>query len=252
MAGAVHLMARQLWLADALRNQGLRVVEVAGWQTRGSDDFNPRGSVNHHTAGASTGNFPSLSILIYGRKDLPGPLCNVGMARDCTVYVIAAGRANHAGSGSWRGLTGNSSVLGLEPENDGRQPWTPAQVDAMVRVHAAFARGARFDPANVCQHREWTSRKPDAHSIDGAWFRSQVAARLNPAPVPPTPTPVRPTRRKPMQVLRGKATPHVWLTDGVTKRHLTDTAEVDTWLFLTGNTQVGVVEQWVVDRIRTV
>jgi hypothetical protein len=46
---------------------------------------------------------PSLRLLIKRRSDCPGPLCNVGLARSGAVYVIAAGRANHAGKGGWRG-----------------------------------------------------------------------------------------------------------------------------------------------------
>src|SRR5690606_16095746 len=104
--------------AVALRDWGLNVVEVNGWQTRGSSVFNPGGSVNHHTAGSRHNSIPSLNILINGHGSLPGPLCNVAQSRSTQynsgqafddVYVIAAGRANHAGLGGWSGLTGNSS-----------------------------------------------------------------------------------------------------------------------------------------------
>ena len=115
-------MSRQGWIADALRDAGLAVVEVDGWRDRGSSDFWPGGVVGHQTAGpAGGGDMPSLNTLIYGRPDLAGPLGNVGLGRSGTYYVVAAGRANHAGKGGWRGLTGNSSVLGIEAENDGYQ-----------------------------------------------------------------------------------------------------------------------------------
>jgi hypothetical protein len=108
------------------------------------------------------------------------------------MFVIASGRANHAGSGGWRGLSGNSSVYGLECENVGTtaEPWTATQIDAMVRCHVAFIQGTRNpNPDLVCQHKEWTSRKPDAHSINGNTFRSQVRAALGGAPRPPVPGP---------------------------------------------------------------
>lgn len=181
-------MGHDLGLADRLRALGLTVVEVDGWRTRGSDSFAPRGSVNHHTAGAAHGNAPSLATCIHGRADLPGPLCNAMMARDLTIYVVAAGRANHAGLGGWRGLAGNSSVYGLEIENVGTQaePWRPDQFAAAARVHAAFAQAiqphARVAP---CQHYEWTTRKVDAHDWPGETLRVMTAMILtNPNPDP--------------------------------------------------------------------
>ena len=109
-------MTRILWLADAARATGYPVVETAGWRTRGSDRFDPRGVVWHHTAGRSTGDMPSLDLLIRGRADLPGPLAHFGLGRSGTIYVVASGKANHAGYGGWNGYSGNASVLGIEAE----------------------------------------------------------------------------------------------------------------------------------------
>jgi len=177
-------------IAQRLRNAGLAVIEVDGWANRGSSSFNPRGSVDHHTAGPPTGNAPSLNTCIHGRSDLPGPLCNVFMARDSTAYVVAAGTANHAGSGGWHGLSGNSSVYGIERENVGTtaEPWTPAQTDAAARAHAALIRG-RADASMVCRHAEWTSRKIDTHTLTGDELRRRVADHLagGPAPAPDEP-----------------------------------------------------------------
>lgn len=166
-------MARDTGIADKLRRAGLTVVEVAGWQTRGSDQFNPRGFVWHHTAGPRSGNAPSLAICIYGRAGLPGPLCNVFLARDGTVYVVAAGRANHAGTGGWAGLSGNSSVYGLEVENvgTGAEPWQPFLVDIAARIAAALCP----DHERCCHHKEWTARKPDMHTVSGRDMRARVA-----------------------------------------------------------------------------
>lgn len=180
-------MGRDNDIANRLRAEGLHVVEVDGWTSRGSSDFNPRGSVNHHTAGPPTGNIPSLNTLIYGRSDLPGPLCNVAQARNNDVYVIASGRANHAGSGGWRGLSGNSSVYGLEIEHTGTssEPWTESRVDTAARVHAALLRG-KAGADMVCQHKEWApDRKIDAYQANGDTFRNRVNHYLGGGGAPP-------------------------------------------------------------------
>ncbi|MBK5221271.1 MAG: hypothetical protein JJE52_00020 [Acidimicrobiia bacterium] len=180
-------------IIDFLREQGLSIIEVNGWRERGSTAFNPRGSVNHHTAGPASGNHPSLKVLINGRagkNPLAGPLCNVSLARDGGVYLIAAGRANHAGKGSWRNLKGNSSVWGLEIEHTGvldtEPPPSAEKLEIVHRIHAAFARCSGFDHSMVCQHFEWApGRKIDLVSVDPEPFRSSVAERLR-APVAPS------------------------------------------------------------------
>jgi N-acetylmuramoyl-L-alanine amidase len=179
-------------IADRLRQAGLEVVECAGWQSRSAGSFDPRGSVDHHTAGPASGDAPSLNTCIHGRTDLPGPLCNVLIGRHHnTCYVIAAGRANHAGSGGWHGLSGNGSVYGIERENVGTQaePWRPDQTDAAARAHAALIRG-RADAGSVCRHAEWTTRKIDTHDVDGNHLRQLVAQYLAGGP-PPGPKPPR-------------------------------------------------------------
>jgi hypothetical protein len=178
-------------IASRLRAAGLEVIEIDGWRTRGSSTFNPRGAVHHHTAGGRTGNAPSLGICINGRTGLPGPLCNVLMGRNNVVYLIAAGRANHAGTGGWMGLSGNSSVYGLEHENVGTtaEPWRADQVLAASKCLAALIVG-RANASMVPQHKEWApTRKVDCHSLRGADVRAMVAAALNPPP-PPPPEPV--------------------------------------------------------------
>lgn len=171
-------------IADRLRAAGITVVEVPGWRTRGSSTFTPRGLVDHHTAGPRNGNAPSLGICTNGRSDLPGPLCHVLVGRDNTCYVVAAGRANHAGTGGWKGLSGNSSVYGVERENVGTitEPWRPDQTETACRVAAALIRG-RAGADMVCAHREWSpGRKPDAHSISYPAFRDRVRQLLADGP----------------------------------------------------------------------
>jgi peptidoglycan hydrolase-like protein with peptidoglycan-binding domain len=180
------------WLADVLRGAGLGVAEVDGWRTRGRDsaELRPRGVVAHHTAGPEGGgNMPSLNLLVRGRGDLPGPLCNLGLGRDGTYYVVAAGTANHAGKGGWRDYKGNQTVIGIEAENNGRQAWPEAQLEAYARGSAAMLRHLGLTAASWCRHAEWTSRKPDPHGIDGDGFRNRIAALMGQGlpPMPPIP-----------------------------------------------------------------
>jgi len=227
-------VARDLGIADRLRARGLKVVEIDGWKERGDDVFHPTGSVNHHTAGPHTGNAPSLAVCIKGRSDLPGPLCQVLKARDQTCYVIASGRANHAGKGGWNGQSGNSSVYGLECENAGTSddPWSADDLATMAQVHAAFLEGITHpDTANVCQHWEWTPRKIDAHDINGSRFRDAVRAALAPPPPPPH---IDPKDYDMPIIVKGDSTdpdPHTqrpgqwWLTDGLSRRPVVDGEE---------------------------
>lgn len=183
-------------LLRRLRKYAVPVIEIDGWQTRGKTFYGDQGSVNHHTAGPRAGVIPSLSILINGRSDLPGPLCNVGLGRDGVARLIAAGRANHAGIGSWHGHTGNSHHHGLEWEHCGTtaEPISEALIDVAARIHAAFADG-NYAASEVCQHYEWApQRKVDFVKplLDPDKFRQRVATYLQrgsaQAPKPEAPT----------------------------------------------------------------
>ena len=185
-------------IATRLRAAGLTVREVAGWKTRGRDfagvspAFNPKGSVNHHTAGPpkSAGALtPSLRIVTEGRSDLPGPLCNVYLGFDNVAYVVAAGVANHAGlpdGGSCRGMTGNSQAYGLEVEHPGTSPLGTVRVALAARIHAALLWHQGILPSQVVQHWEWapsrkvdlgTNMHPDTQPTAGE-FRGMVAREL--------------------------------------------------------------------------
>jgi peptidoglycan hydrolase-like protein with peptidoglycan-binding domain len=168
------------WLPEVLRAEGLKVAETEGWTTRGRGELGRvRGVMCHHTASSAEGNMPTLSVLKNGRPGLSGPLAQLGLGRDGTFYVIAAGRANHAGDGIWRGLSsGNSSFIGIEGENGGRQTdaWPPVQMDAYRRGVAAILKHIRADADMCCGHREYAlpkGRKIDP-LFDMAEFRREV------------------------------------------------------------------------------
>src|ERR1044071_5736215 len=102
---------------------------------------------------------PSLDLLISGRSDLPGPLAQLGLGRDGTYYVIAAGRCNHAGKGIWQGQpNGNSNFIGIEAENTGLSndlPWPQVQVDAYHRGVAAILTHVGRSYVYCCGHKEF-------------------------------------------------------------------------------------------------
>jgi peptidoglycan hydrolase-like protein with peptidoglycan-binding domain len=177
-----------------LKNAGLKVALVDGWEDRGRGDVGIiRGVICHHTAtNAKEANMPTLRTLIEGRPNLRGPLAQLGLGRDGTYYVIAAGRCNHAGEGNWRGQTnGNANFIGIEAENTGRAndfPWPERQLEAYRRGVAAILKHIGRSAGFCAGHKEYArpiGRKPDP-GFDMAAFRASVAAILDgtaPAPV---------------------------------------------------------------------
>ena len=211
------------WLPQVLGTAGLKVALQPGWESRGRGDVGPlRGVVCHHTAGPRAGNMPSLSVVTAGRPDLEGPLAQLCLGRDGTFYVVAAGRANHAGRGSWCGIeTGNTSFVGIEAENSGQpdDPWPRVQIDAYQRGVAAILAHVGAAADMCCGHKEYAlppGRKVDP-SFDMAPFRRAVAeimAGKSPAPpaIPPSDVLGRQTLRRPTE---GDAVRWVQLRVGV-------------------------------------
>jgi hypothetical protein len=206
----------RLAMAD-LEAEGFDVVFEPGWETRTvGGTFEPAGFVFHHTAtsAAAKGDYPSLGIVRDGVNQgggyfLPGPLSQFGGGRSGTIYVVAAGKANHAGGGGWNGISGNYSVWGCEFENNGiGEPWPARQVEAGIALAAALARHTGFGAESCCRHAEWsTAGKIDTATApmnDGDWLRAQVAARLAGAAPSPVPVPKE----------DDMATPHILLTYG--------------------------------------
>lgn len=172
-------MPRQTNLPARLYQRGLIVETVAGYETRGSADFAPKAHLCHWTAGPKTGDRPSLNVCVNGRKDLPGPLCQTFLTRSGRVVVVAAGRANHAGAGGWKGLTGNRSASGTEAEEDGDGNWTDMQRAVYPLLAAAHAEINGHGVDYVIGHNEWTpGRKVDIQSWTMPMMRDQVRAVL--------------------------------------------------------------------------
>lgn len=164
-------------LADVVRRSGLKVVEVSGWKTRGHGQMTSvEAIICHHTAGPETGNYPSLGVVRDGRPGLDGPLSQLGLGRDGTVYVIAAGVSYHAGATfyTWQN---NWHAIGIEAEATGTDPWPKVQYDAYVRLCRALVNGYGVPVSRVLGHKEVAKpagRKPDPN-FDMAAFRAAVS-----------------------------------------------------------------------------
>lgn len=182
-----------IWLPDVLRNAGLRVAEVPGWENRGLGDVGATfGVLCHHTGGPRPGNLPSLRTLIEGRPDLRGPLAQLGLGRDGTYYVIAAGKAHHAGTGIWAGISsGNEHFIGIEAQHTGRRedPWPAEQMRAYEHGVAAILRHLGLDVDRCAGHKEYAPhRKPDP-TFDMHVFRDAVQKILDRVTPPLQPIP---------------------------------------------------------------
>lgn len=183
-------------LADRLRKDGLTVVEVPGWKTRGyaaQGFYDVAGVLHHHTAtnraAFTNSNMPTLNLLVGGRSDLPGPLCNLGFGRDGTVYVIAAGWANHAGRGRAPGIPndmGNGYLIGIEAESSGVAPWdwTKDQLRVWPYLAASLEDNYLLKRAPELRlqlgHKEYsTEGKIDPAGINMDEFRTSINRVLN-------------------------------------------------------------------------
>jgi hypothetical protein len=167
-------------LADVCRRSGLKVVEIDGWASRGyagQSLVDVAGVLWHHTATGraafASSDAPTLGMCVNGRSDLPGPLCNLVLGRSGTVYVVAAGVANHAGVGSAPGIptdAGNHYLIGIEMESSGVTPWdwTPEQIDAAPRLGAALESG-------------YLQGRPEDLRLQLAHFEYSSAGKIDPA-----------------------------------------------------------------------
>lgn len=209
------------WLPEVLKAAGLKVSLDPGWENRGLGDVeNIFGVICHHTGVRNPGklNMPTLNSLRNGRKAepglaaLPGPLAQLGLGRDGTYFVIAAGRAAHAGKGSFKGVSGNLRFIGIEAENGGTSsdPWPPIQLEAYHRGVAAILKHLGKDSTFCVGHKEFAPGRKDDPSLNMNDFRDAVAAFMGGAtpahppipavePAPPAGTPARPTLRRPMK-----------------------------------------------------
>lgn len=177
-------------LPKILRSYGLKVVPVPGWRKRGrpasAGGFSPAGVLCHHTATTvRTLVAAVLRLLIVGRPDLPGPLSQLGLGRDGTVYIVAAGRANHAGtakaSGTMAAGDGNRLYIGIEAFNDGvGERWPTVQYEAYVLLCAVLSLRVTHNTANTVRgHKETSITGKIDPTFNMDEFRSRVAVKMS-------------------------------------------------------------------------
>jgi hypothetical protein len=167
------------------------IAKRTGFPVKGAwtDGHGPMGQVVgvmlHHTAtsDAAPGDFPSLRIVREGRPDLSGPLCNYGLGRSGTIYLVSDGLAFHAGPGKWMDVTaGNTQFLGIEAENDGSgKPWPAIQLDAYQRLVASILFALGRDTNWDVRHAAWAlpvGRKVDTQGFTMHDFDAKVRRML--------------------------------------------------------------------------
>ena len=153
---------------------GSRLYESEGWRARGHGPSQPwRAVMLHDTITPPSWSRQQLTRLLRdGYTGLPGPIANVQLERNGDAVLIAAGRAWHAGSGSWSGITnGNSQTIGVEAANAGRpERWTDLQLAWSVEF-------VRATGLSVLGHKEWApTRKQDPWSVDMNKIRRLAAS----------------------------------------------------------------------------
>lgn len=135
---------------------GRKVVLVDGWEKRGHGPMNSVTSIIcHHTAGPDNGqSYPSLNTVKNGRPGLPGPLAQLGIGRDGTIYVIGSGVAYHAGKvGSTK--HNNWNAIGIEAENNGTgEKWGDELMESYVRLVRALVDEFKLPISAVLGHKE--------------------------------------------------------------------------------------------------
>ncbi|MEU1275345.1 N-acetylmuramoyl-L-alanine amidase [Streptomyces sp. NPDC005799] len=193
---ATPLTATQM--LAALKAEGLTVHEHASWKTHNRDGatgktFGPViGVLIHHTAGHN-----DKEICYNGRSDLPGPLCHAWLGKADGLWMIANGRANHAGlvdldvlnalraeasplpHDDQANADGNDVLYGLEIENlgTGKDPYPDAQYRQAVLWAAAICRAHGWTEKSVAGHKEVQPGKIDP-SFDMDNFRADVKKQL--------------------------------------------------------------------------
>lgn len=178
-------MFKLVWLGEVLRAASLKVIEKGDWKNRGHGDMQDiRGILCHHTGEAIDNNTdPVIDLLVKGRPDLSGPLSQLGLGQDGSYYLIAAGKASHAGKGAWKPMrladNGNSHLIGIEAENNGiGERWPDVQMNAYARGCAAMIRHLKLPVEAVIAHKEYAPGRKSDPNFDMAAFRKQVASFL--------------------------------------------------------------------------
>lgn len=182
-------MVRASWLGDVLHDAGLPVVAQQGWQRRGGEMQTIYGVVGHDTVTSSGWTDARVDALLRdGHANLKGPLAQLGLDRRGRFRLIASGRCNHNGYGTWK-----NNAIGIEVYCGGGmtgESWNEAQQDAFVRGTRAILDHLDLSPSShwnprVAGHKETDpKRKIDPYKIDMDDIRRRVAGLVTAADVP--------------------------------------------------------------------
>jgi len=164
------------WLDDldtVLAAAGIPFLEVgpsgadptgaSSWRNRGrpasTGNFDVAGVLCHHTASPEgTSTQSDLNVILAGNGSAPGPISQLYIARDATVHLVAAGRANHGGSGMRPGIDSacndmNALLIGIEVANSGiGEYWPDDQTTIYGRVVTALCAGYGWSLDSVYLH----------------------------------------------------------------------------------------------------
>jgi hypothetical protein len=277
------------WLPDALQSDPFvadRLVVLDGWENRGrppsSTMFLPSGIVDHHTACMiREGHDPQSCIngIIAGNSVAPGPISQLlgtftppgvrwnGSNPDPRIVLIAAGRANHAGTGiyPWGAPGGNGSSIGVEWCGPPAGGWPDVVVELRARVDAAILRWNGWSTDQLTTH--WEYATPRGRKIDqsGAhrdeptigqlqpWnpdrWRARVASVLAPPPIeiPPPEDDEVTALARPAQAHDTRETPAGVLKAGEVRRipvWVADITQAELILTVIGPPNAGYLTVW--------
>lgn len=171
------------WLPRVLRNAGCDVYVMPGAETRTTRSSGmparPPAVIWHHTATSTAWADGHVAALLRdGRRDLSGPLSQLGVERDGTIVVVACGRANHNGA---RSAQYGNDAIGVEFYNagDGADPWPTVQLEAGQRAIAAILRHLELGADRCVGHKESDpTRKIDPRPLDMSDMRAGIARYL--------------------------------------------------------------------------
>lgn len=125
----------------------------------------PNFVILHHTAQKST----DQTIRTFTVKGQSEVSAHYVVGRDGKVIQMVNDylRAHHAGLGRWGNDTDlNSSSIGIEIDNDGFEPYTPAQIEGVIKVLTTLKKRYKIPAANFIGHADIApSRKPDPHDF---------------------------------------------------------------------------------------
>lgn len=175
MAGNSAAVNEMKEIAALMRDSGLKVSASSGWESRGvSSSVNYWAVLCHHTA--ATDDIDNM--LINGRSDLPGPLCNWALHEFGEWVMIASGRANHAGEGTLP----SSESYGIEATGPQNYPDTygpnafPGNYESYVTGVACMLAVMNSNVPDTFGHKETArplGRKIDPY-FDMPQFRGMV------------------------------------------------------------------------------